>query len=633
MTKKSNAAESRGAAATMAESDIRERLFGVRNEFAHQIEALVLAGFQSALVTTAEHTRMDEILGALSVRLSLAYIAARERAKAAGTAQPLRKRPGTNKEDDPTQPFEIVHWNAVNGFSRQLYFGENRERVDAGGKPRNMTYTLGEQAEMFKMSPTDPVSALKCIPLLENLGVSRNAFVIMHDYHYAMASSTPARSLLQIMTAERAFHSEYVRHFVVFQQNSLMWPTECEHCVRRVELPLPDDAGMAYAVAEASELVPAAYQISETLRPAVIRGLRGLGARAADDVLALSYIERENFADEEVRDARTLEIVERYKAEAIRTDGLTYVPREQIADINEICGYEAFIDTLKRGANAYRADAKAAKIDTPRGYVLIGVPGSGKSQIAYAAARAMDMPLIMFDPSQMLGSLVGQTEQRVREAFRTIEAQRGCVVVIDELDKMLVTSNGSSDGGVSMRMFGMILRWLQERRDESIVIVTLNRTSGIDPELFRSGRFDGTYGVGLPDDAVRRQILEVHFAKRGVSELLLDPDEWDHLSAETDGLLGSDMEEIVKVSRAKALQRLLDSNLPVRSVVMPSFRELMAAVKEVKDQSITRLEANRVEEVCKFVKERCRSVCYPPGTPKVRTSARRALSVGQPAQD
>lgn len=609
MAKRSDPAREPSVAAT--QSAAYAQLCGLSNPFALQLEALIRAGFQAALVTTAEYTRVEDILKALVARLT----SEAPPESAAGT-----KKTSPNHED---AKYDIVQWDCVNGFSR-LVLNDVHNLHDTQFE----MFSVQEQTQRLKKMPLDPVAALQLLPDLKHLGVSRNAIVVMHDFHYQLANNVAVRSLLQNMSARNLFHSDKVRRFIVFQQNSLMWPPECEHCVRRVELPLPDDAGMEYVLDTVEEPLPKSIRIGENLRPAVIRAVRGLGARAAEDVLSLAYVERGNTV-EAARDALTLQIVERYKADAIRTDGLTYVPREQITNIDEICGYDAFIDTLRRGAQAYRPDAKAAKIDTPRGYVLIGVPGSGKSQIAYAAARALDMPLVMFDPSQMLGSLVGQTEQRVREAFRTIEAQRGCVVVIDELDKMLVTSNGASDGGVSMRMFGMILRWLQERRDESIVIVTLNRTSGIDPELFRSGRFDGTYGVGLPDAVTRRQIIEVHFAKRGVPELLLDPDEWDRLSEETDGLLGSDMEEIVKVSRAKTLQRLIDTGDTVRRVVMPSFKELLSATAEVKEQSITRLEASRVAEVCKFVEERCRPVHYAHSGAEVRRRERRALGVAQ----
>lgn len=599
------------AAAAPVTHAAQEQLAGVTNPFARQIDQLLAAGFQAALVPTSEYMRVEMILRALASKLTRANAEKAKNDKSKRSAQ---------IESDPYSAFDIVHWSVAEGFSLVRLDGD-------GSDPNAFSYVqwpIADQAKTLGRMPTDATAALALIPELRKMGVAYNAFVIMHDFHVQLANQAATRALLQAMTARNNFHSQMLLRFLVFQQNSIFWPAECEHCVRRVELPFPDDAGMTWTMDALEQSMAADVRLSPEMRTPVIRGLRGLGAQAAEDVLSLAYVERLQVEEDENADERTLSIVERYKADAIRTEGLTYVPREQISDISDICGYDAFIDTMRRGALAYRDDAKRAKIDTPRGFVLIGVPGSGKSQIAYAAAKELDMPLVMFDPSQMLGSLVGQTEHRVRDALRTIEAQRGCVVVIDELDKMLVTSNGSSDGGVSMRMFGMILRWLQERKDESIVIVTLNRTAGIDPELFRSGRFDGVFGVGLPDERTRKQILEVHFAKRGVVELFLEPHEWDTLIQDTDGLLGSDMEEIVKQSRAAALQRLVDSDQEIKSIILPSFAELRKAASDVRDQSITKLESERVRAVCQFVEQNCRPVNYPAG----RSSAvrqRRAL--------
>jgi SpoVK/Ycf46/Vps4 family AAA+-type ATPase len=188
-------------------------------------------------------------------------------------------------------------------------------------------------------------------------------------------------------------------------------------------------------------------------------------------------------------------------------------------------------------------------LDPPRGVLLTGVPGCGKSLVAKTLANTWGVPLVLLDPSRLYSKYIGESEQRLNTALSTVEAMAPAVLWIDEIEKGLASS-GDSDGGVSRRLLGTFLRWMQERSGDVFMVATANNVSALPPELLRRGRFDEVFFVDLPGTDERADILSVHLAKRE-----WDPQDFDLalLVGASEGFSGAELETVVVGALYRAL--------------------------------------------------------------------------------
>jgi len=183
----------------------------------------------------------------------------------------------------------------------------------------------------------------------------------------------------------------------------------------------------------------------------------------------------------------------------------------------------------------------------PKGVLIAGIPGCGKSLSAKAAAKLFNIPLLRLDMGRLLGKYVGESESNMRKAIRLADALSPCVLWIDELEKAFAgIGEGGSGGEVTTRLFGSFLTWLQEKESAAFVVATANDITKLPPELLRKGRFDEIFYVGLPQTAERRKIFQIHIEKRRPDDLPgIDLDE---LAARSDGYSGADIEGVVRES-------------------------------------------------------------------------------------
>jgi ATP-dependent 26S proteasome regulatory subunit len=177
--------------------------------------------------------------------------------------------------------------------------------------------------------------------------------------------------------------------------------------------------------------------------------------------------------------------------------------------LDAIGGLEEFKDWIRERKDAYSADAKEYGLETPKGVVLVGVQGCGKSLSAKCVPTDWQVPLLRLDLGALKGKYVGESEGNIRKALSVIEAIGRCAVWIDEIEKALGGSagGGASDGGVATDQLGTLLNWLQERKTEAFVIATANNTDALPPELLRSGRFDAIFGVDVPNETEAKAVL------------------------------------------------------------------------------------------------------------------------------
>lgn len=209
------------------------------------------------------------------------------------------------------------------------------------------------------------------------------------------------------------------------------------------------------------------------------------------------------------------------KAELLAEDGVLHlVPTTD--DLGHVGGLESLKAWLQVRGRGFEQAARDYGLDAPRGVLLTGVPGCGKSLVAKSIARSWSMPLVLLDPGAIFGSYVGESEGRLRSALRTVEAMAPVVLWIDEIEKGFVAGSAEVDAGVSRRVLGAFLRWLQERSGGIFVVATCNEVERLPPEFIRRGRFDETFFVDLPDAPERQVIVELHVRRRGRDPALFD---------------------------------------------------------------------------------------------------------------
>jgi len=213
--------------------------------------------------------------------------------------------------------------------------------------------------------------------------------------------------------------------------------------------------------------------------------------------------------------------------------------------LEAVGGLDILKSWLVRRRLAYSQKARAYGLPAPKGVLLVGVPGCGKSLTAKAIATALGVPLIKVDLGALKSKFVGESEQNLRKAFRIIEALGRCVVWLDEVEKALAgATQGAADGGVSADALGAVLTWMQERSGESFVVATANDVSALPPELLRKGRFDELFFVDLPNVTERMEILAVTLAKHNRKDVV--PTASLAVVAErTEGFTGAELSELV----------------------------------------------------------------------------------------
>lgn len=236
------------------------------------------------------------------------------------------------------------------------------------------------------------------------------------------------------------------------------------------------------------------------------------------------------------------------KREAInKSDLLEFIPRTE--DMDDIGGMDNLKEWFNKRAMCYSEEAREQGIEPPKGVVVVGVAGTGKSLIAKAAGFSLGVPVVKLDIGRVFNSLVGASEQRMRQALKLAEDIAPCLLLVDEIDKALGGAGGSGDSGVSSRVLGTLLTWLQECKAPVFTMVTANSVAHLPPELLRRGRFDATFSCVLPTDDERMEVLGIHLAKRKyyLNDLVPEgSDEQLSFLQVSNGFVPAEIESIVK---------------------------------------------------------------------------------------
>ena len=293
--------------------------------------------------------------------------------------------------------------------------------------------------------------------------------------------------------------------------------------------------------------------------------------------------------------AEDLEQVIREKARIVRGSG--YLEFVEPVSMAEVGGLDALKRWLSRRHLGFSAEARRLGLPFPRGVLLVGVQGCGKSLVARAVAGAWQQPLLRMDVGALMEGLVGASEGNLRRAIELAEPVAPCVLWVDEVEKALGGAAGSLDGGTSLRMLGTLLTWMQEKTRPVFLLATANQIDGLPPELLRKGRFDEIFFVDLPDEAQRRAIWRVHLEARARASGdpgLLERVDIGALAALSEGYSGA---EIAAAVIEGAYEALAEGR-------RPSGAELAAALSASPPLSRTRAES--IEALRDWARERAR---------------------------
>jgi SpoVK/Ycf46/Vps4 family AAA+-type ATPase len=251
--------------------------------------------------------------------------------------------------------------------------------------------------------------------------------------------------------------------------------------------------------------------------------------------------------------------------------------------LNDIGGLERLKEWLERRKSAFTEDARDFGLEAPRGIMLLGLPGTGKSLAAKAVANAWQLPLLRLDMGKVFGGIVGQSEENMRASLNTAEALAPCILWIDEIEKGMsgMQSSGATDGGTTSRVLGTFLTWMQEKIKPVFVLATANNIAQLPPELLRKGRVDEIFFVDLPDEDERKDIIRIHLRHRKRSSDHFSNEELLVLSKASQGFTGAELEEAVKEAMFRAFDSGHDITLDDMKDALKATAPLSRTMSEV----------------------------------------------------
>jgi len=364
------------------------------------------------------------------------------------------------------------------------------------------TEGLADIAEGRVTSCPDPLDVLQLLDGLFANSEPRHV-VLLRDLQLHMDQSDPmlVRRIKDILRVAKANG-----HALVLLGCRLKLPPELDHEFTHVDFTLPDISQLGTVldgILKSADLKPP----HDAIREGALQSALGLTTTEAENAFALSIVE-----------THTIDhcVIAREKARTLKRNGLVEVV-EAATGLDDIGGLGLLKEWLVRRGGAFGASAKAYGLPAPKGLLIVGIPGTGKSLTAKATAGAFGLPLLRLDMGRVFGGIVGQSEANLRSVIQTAEAIAPCVLWIDEIEKGFSgsQSSGSTDGGTSSRVFGSFLSWMQEKDKPVFVVVTANDVSKLPPEFLRKGRFDELFFVDLPDVQERTQIWDIVIKRHG----------------------------------------------------------------------------------------------------------------------
>ncbi len=402
-------------------------------------------------------------------------------------------------------------------------------------------------------------------------GLPGDGLFVLKDFHKYLEQDVIVRKVrdltLQFRRACRA---------IIVLSPEVRIPIELEKDIARFSLGLPDESDLNQIVATELQNLVGKYRIKNELThdqvPNLVRALGGLTRKEARRVLTQAILENSRL------ELGTIDKVHEAKAKLIKDQGVLEFLKVDtgLASVGGLAHLKVWLEQRR---SAFSVEAARAGLDPPKGILLLGVQGCGKSLCAKAVAREWNMLLLKFDSTNLFDKYMGESEKNLRKSLRVAEAVSPAALWIDEIEKMFPHTGMSSeaDAGLSGRIFGTFLTWMQEKKAPVFVVATSNDISALPPELLRKGRFDEIFFIDLPDPEARKTIFTVHLSRHKQDPATFD---LSKLTAATGGFSGAEIEQAVASAlySAFAQKAALTTDMVLREI--QSTHPLSVTMKE-----------------------------------------------------
>lgn len=394
-----------------------------------------------------------------------------------------------------------------------------------------------------------------------------SAFLVLKDIHHHLYDPKVI-SLLKTIALKNIYTENYsVTIFIVATKQII--PVELEKLITVFDTPLPGKQDIIKIIKTFA--VDNQLEIEDAIIDELSLYLKGFSEFEIIQILDLAY--QSSGAIEK----KDLKLVLEEKEQIIKKTGMLEILSYN-ETINDIGGLEILKKWLSNKGEIFKRLDEAMKygVDIPKGIMIVGMPGCGKSLTAKATANLFAVPLLRLDVGKLMGKYVGESEENMRRTIKMAEAISPCVLWVDEIEKAF-SGVGETGGSheVTTRLFGYFLTWMQEKENSVFVVATSNDIGKLPPEFLRKGRFDEIFFVDFPNDEERRKIIELHLKKRNKWHKDIDTIK---LLKETKGYSGADIEAVIKETIEKAF-------LSAKQLV--TTEDILAEIKDTKPMSVS----------------------------------------------
>lgn len=488
------------------------------------------------------------------------------------------------------EPYRAVHQIRAFAWANNLAF-KNWTMASGWETPKKAAPESAPEVDNVK----DMVVALNKIGGFDGSNGFDDGFYTMMYPHFWLKSTGPNPMAVQVIKDYCRLFSEDRRRLVLVTPPEFTLPLELQEDVVILDFDAPSHAELSDTY---TRLVTSFGDKAPRFNPEAVNRILAAGAGMTQHEFETAVSRAVVTHAKELPNVSIDKIVSevmRVKVEVVkRSEVLEVMSGTEISDVG---GLENLKDWLRKRALCFSQDAREFGIEAPKGIALIGPPGTGKSLCAKATANLLGLPLIKFDVSRIFQSLVGQSEERVRSALKMLEAMAPCVVMLDEVDKAFQTGSGG-DSGVSQRVLGLILTFLQENEKPIFWVASANRVDNLPSEFLRRGRLDEVFSVSIPDEAERMEVLRIHLRKRGKN-----PDEVGNLIAaarNSNGYVPAEIEAAVKDALIEAYTGeeeitgdLIAAQLANMKPLSEAFADQFNAMRQWAEQNARPASANR----------------------------------------
>ncbi|MBR4068193.1 MAG: AAA family ATPase [Clostridia bacterium] len=434
--------------------------------------------------------------------------------------------------------------------------------------------------DTFELSPGRDISPDTAVRLLESIVKQQeHAVYILEDFHPWLCTQNKSanyavvrklRDILPILNSGE-WHKT-----IIFTSPVLVIPDDMQKEITVFDYPLPNADHILSSFRSIIEQNGLKHQLSDGQLRELAQAALGMTLQESENAFSRAIIRDRGLTP------AAIDVIFEEKKQVIRKGGLMeYIDSDVRPE--DIGGLDVLKKWLQKRKGSWNVQKDGFRLPAPKGVLITGVPGCGKSLTAKAMSHIWGLPLIKLDMGKIYSGIVGSSEENIRRAIQTAEAMAPCVLWIDEIEKGLAGVGSNGDSGTSTRVFGSLLTWMQEKKSMVFIVATANDISALKPELLRKGRFDEIFFVDLPNSMERRTILNIHIQKHmcpAMKSLRLDEPFLSKLTEITNGFVGAELEAVV-------LAALFDAYAENRNVVAEDF---FNAVRNTVPLSVTQSE-------------------------------------------